>query len=412
MPRTAPNFGDSPGLRLRESIKRQKRSGHGAIPVGVDTERVGPAGNEEDGHALDGARYGRSTGPRMSVMNQPALAVIDIAGLRTGDPDDLAAVAAELGKAARDNGFCYVIGHGIPDDVFDGLLEAAKRFFALSTEEKMSSYIGLSRCHRGYVPPGEERGYSSPDRFDRKEAFDTALDLPADDPEYLAGNPMLGPNIWPDLPGFAEAVTTYYTSAIEVGQLLLGAFGVALGEPPEVFTSLATRTPSQLRLIHYPHGGDATDTLGIGPHTDFECFTLLKPTAPGLEVMTEDGEWVDAPPVAGALVLNIGDILETWTNGTFVATSHRVRQVDEERYSFPLFVNVDYDTVIEPLEQFRTSDEPRRRPLKAGEHLFAQTAQVFQYLQRRIEAGELTLPDGSAGTNEFGQLARQTVAEG
>jgi isopenicillin N synthase-like dioxygenase len=221
---------------------------------------------------------------------------------------------------------------------------------------------------------------------------------------------MLGPNTWPDLPGFAEAVTAYYTSAIEVGRLLLGAFAVALGEPPEVFTSVATRTPSQLRLIHYPYDAEATNLLGIGAHTDFECFTLLKPTAPGLEVMTENGDWVDAPPLDGALVLNIGDLLETWTNGTFVATSHRVRQVAEERYSFPLFVNVDYDTVVEPLEQFRTPGEPQRPPVKAGEHLFAQTAQVFQYLQRRMAAGEVTLPDGSAGLNEFGQLARHKVS--
>ena len=339
-----------------------------------------------------------------------ALPVIDIAGLRTGEPGDLAGVAAELGTAARDNGFCYVTGHGIPDDVFAGLLDAAQRFFALPTDEKMRSYIGLSRCHRGYVPPGEEGGYSNPDRFDRKEAFDTALDLPADDPDYVAGNPMLGPNTWPDLPGFAEAVTAYYSYAIEVGRLLLGAFAVALGEPADVFTSVATRTPSQLRLIHYPFDPDAVDSLGIGAHTDFECFTLLRPTAPGLEVMTEAGEWVDAPPVDGALVLNIGDMLETWTNGTFVATSHRVRKVAEERFAFPLFVNVDYDTVVEPLERFRTPGAPLRRPVKAGEHLFAQTAQVFQYLQRRLASGELVLPDGSAGINEFGQLARQKAA--
>jgi isopenicillin N synthase-like dioxygenase len=349
---------------------------------------------------------GRSAG----VMSGSSLAVVDIAGLRTGDPDDLRAAADELGAAARDNGFCYVVGHGIPDDEFDGLLDAAKRFFALSTEEKMRSYIGLSRCHRGYVPPGEEGGYSNPDRFDLKEAFDTALDLPADDPDYLAGNPMLGPNIWPDLPGFAEAVTAYYASAMDVGRLLLGAFAVALGEPPDVFTSVATRTPSQLRLIHYPYDPDAVDLLGIGAHSDFECFTLLKPTAPGLEVMAENGEWVDAPPVEGALVLNIGDMLETWTNGAFVATSHRVRKVAEERYAFPLFVNVDYDTVVEPLERFRTPGVPLRRPVKAGEHLFAQTAQVFQYLQRRLSSGELTLPDGSAGINEFGQLARQQAS--
>ena len=333
--------------------------------------------------------------------------IVDIAGLRSSDPAERERVAAEIGTAAREVGFLYISGSGIDESRFDRMMAATKEFFALPVEEKMRSYIGLSRCHRGYVPVGEEGVEDGVP--DLKEAFDTALDLPADDPDYLAGNPMLGPNTWPDLPGFADAVTDYYDAVLEVGRLLLRAFAVALGEDPDVFSRHATKPPSQLRLVHYPFDPDARDGLGIGAHTDYECFTLLKPTAPGLEVLNGAGEWIDVPPVPGTFVVNIGDLLELWTNGAFVATSHRVRKVVEERYSFPLFFNVDYDTEVKPLPRFSSPEGPDRPVLRAGEHLFAQTAQSFAYLRRRIDSGELVLPEGSLGLNQFGQQALQGV---
>jgi isopenicillin N synthase-like dioxygenase len=339
------------------------------------------------------------------VTSFTSVPVIDISGLSSPERAEQDRVAAEIGRAAADVGFFYISGTGIDESLFATMLAAVKDFFALPVDEKMRNYIGLSRCHRGYVPVGEE----GPDGItpDQKEAFDTALDLPADDPDYLAGNPMLGPNAWPDLPGFAEAVTAYYQALLAVGQRLLWAFAVALGEDPDVFSRHATKTPSQLRLIHYPHNPDAQDSLGIGAHTDYECFTLLKPTAPGLEVLNGAGEWIDVPPVDGAFVVNVGDLLELWTNGAFVATSHRVRKVAEERYSFPLFFNVDYHTEVKPLPQFSTPDAKARPTLRAGEHLFAQTAQTFAYLRRRIDAGELVLPEGSLGLGQFGQQALQ-----
>lgn len=331
--------------------------------------------------------------------------VIDMSGLRSGEPADREDVAAAIGTAAREVGFFYLRGSGIDEALFDGLLSAAKRFFALPLEEKMRTYIGLSRCHRGYVPVGEE-GVESGAAGDLKEAFDTALDLPADDPDFRAGNPMLGPNAWPDLPGFADAVTAYYEAALAVGRQLLWAFAVALGEDPDVFSRHATKTPSQLRLVHYPYDPGARDAQGIGAHTDYECFTLLKPTAPGLEVLNGAGEWINVPPIEDTFVVNIGDLLELWTNGEFVATSHRVRTVAEERYSFPLFFNVDYHTEVSPLPQFVTSGAAPRPSLRAGEHLFAQTAQTFAYLRRRVDAGEVVLPDGALRPNQFGQQAR------
>ncbi|MFB7723094.1 isopenicillin N synthase family dioxygenase [Nocardia sp. NPDC056100] len=339
------------------------------------------------------------------VTSFTSVPVIDVAGLRSADPAERRAVADEIGRAAREVGFFYISGSGVDPALFEGLLAATEQFFALPLEEKMRSYIGLSDCHRGYVPTGEE-GFDG-GTPDLKEAFDTALDLPADDPDHLAGNPMLGPNVWPALPGFADTVTTYYQAVLDLGRQLLWAFAVTLGEDPDTFLRYATKTPSQLRLIHYPYDEGAEDAMGIGAHSDFECFTLLKPTAPGLEVMNGAGDWIDVPPIPDTFVINIGDMLELWTNGEFVATTHRVRKVKQERYSFPLFFNVDYHTVVEPLPQFTSPDRPQRAPLRAGEHLFAQTAQLFRYLRIRLESGDLVLPDGSLPVGSFGQEARQ-----
>jgi isopenicillin N synthase-like dioxygenase len=120
-------------------------------------------------------------------------------------------------------------------------------------------------------------------------------------------------------------------------------------------------------------------------------------------VLNGAGEWIDAPPIADTFVLNIGDMLELWTNGEFVATTHRVRKVQQERYSFPLFFSVDYHTRVTPLPRFVTPERPARPGLVAGEHLFAQTAQTFSYLKQRVAAGETALPSGALGLSSFGR---------
>jgi isopenicillin N synthase-like dioxygenase len=332
--------------------------------------------------------------------------VVDVAGLR-GAADEREQVAHELGAAAREVGFLYVTGTGVDPALFDDLLRVTTAFFSLPLDVKMRTYIGRSRNHRGYVPVGEE--VFSGGTIDLKEAFDLGRDLPADDPDHVAGR-MLGPNQWPDVPGFAAACTAWYEAVMSLGRTLLSGFALALGERADVFDRHVTKPPSQLRLIHYPHDPDAVDATGIGAHTDYECFTILKPTAPGLEVLNGAGEWIDVPPRDGAFVVNIGDMLETWTNGEFVATTHRVRKVTEERWSFPLFFNVDHDTLVAPLPRFARDGEPERVALRAGEHLFAQTAQSFTYLKKRIAAGELVLPEGSLALSSFGQEGRQAGA--
>lgn len=339
------------------------------------------------------------TDPHRSVVDFESIPVIDVSTLAApGGPG--AECIDQLGKAARDVGFLLIVNHDVADETFQAMHEASQRFFGQPESVKEEVYIGNSTNHRGYVPVGEEVfAGATPDL---KEAYDLSIDLPADHPEYLAGNPLLGPNQWPALPGFEEAVMNYYDEVFTLGSRLLAAFANYLDIDPDTFLGSVTQPPSQLRLIHYPFNPDAEDRPGIGAHTDYEALTLLKPTAPGLEVMNGRGEWIEVPYREDAIVVNIGDLLEVWTNGAFVATAHRVRKVSQERYSYPLFFNVDYDTVVAPLT-FPGSNDATYEPLHAGEHLFAQTAQSFAYLRRRIAAGEIALPEGARPLYSLGR---------
>jgi isopenicillin N synthase-like dioxygenase len=310
------------------------------------------------------------------------LPIVDISALVAAQDEGAQHVADELGRAAREVGFCYITGHGIPETVFNDLLDATKRFFALPREEKMKVYIGLSRNHRGYVPEGEE--VFAAGSKDRKEAFDLSLDLPPDDRDYAGGNPLLGPNQWPALDRFKGPVMRYYHAAFATGRLLMRGFALALGEVSDFFDAYLNKPPSQLRLIHYPFNPTAGDAMGIGAHTDYECLTLLRSTAPGLEVLNSVGQWNDAPPVPGAFVINIGDMLEVWTNGEFVATSHRVRPVKEELLPAVLRGRLRH--------QGRTARVLRHAGTAAARRIGGRRASV------RADGAELQLSEGAAGT--------------
>lgn len=343
--------------------------------------------------------------------NFQSIPAINIEALNSKNVQQQQAVAGKLGEAARNVGFFYVTGHGITEELQSRLFTQARRFFSLPRQDKMRYYIGLSDNHRGYVPPGEES--PDPSKPDSKEAFDVSFELPADHPDVIAGTPMLGPNVWPNVAGFADDVYAYYQAVFEVGCQLMRGFELALGLQTDRLLQYVNNPPSQLRLIHYDYNPNAVDVQGVGAHTDYECFTLLRPTAPGLEVMNGAGEWIDVPYRDDALVVNIGDMLQIWTNGAFVATSHRVRKVPEERYSFPLFFACDYHTRVAPLPELVDEREtPNYDALSAGEHLYAQTIQTFDYLRRRCDCGEITMPDGARATGTLGQHAQQADESG
>src|SRR3954470_21339682 len=312
---------------------------------------------------------------------------VDVAGLYAGEIETRREAARRLGAACREAGFFYLTGHRVGEETISGLLGQAQRFFEQPRDAKLELYIGKSKNHRGYVPPGEEVFYGG--ARDQKESFDLCFESP-DGAAPAREHPFAGANVWPELPGFKAAVSGYYDAVFELGRTLLRGFALGLDLPETFFDRFVTAPPSQLRMLHYPPNPAPDVTVGIGAHTDYECFTILLPTTPGLEVMNGAREWIDAPPRPGAFVVNIGDTLEMWTNGALVATSHRVRKVSEERYSFPLFFACDYDVEVKPLPRFVSSERPARYPaVKAGEHLFAQTMQSFNYFKERLARGEV-----------------------
>ena len=317
-------------------------------------------------------------------MSGPVLPLVDISRLESDRLEDRLAVARELDRACAKTGFLYIAGAQFDRALFRRLMERAKRYFALDEQTKMQAYIGLSENHSGYVPVGEEQFGGG--TYDLKEAFDVNNDYPYPD----GRRPLLGPNLWPDMPGFREDALAYYRHIEAIGRQLFRAFALALGLDEAWFDPHLKHPPSQLRLIHYPFDANAEDRPGLGSHTDYECFTLLFASAPGLQVLGKDGAWFDVPLVDDTMIMNIGDMMEILSNGRYVATRHRVKKVPEERYSFPLFFSCDYDHVIAPAVP---GQPPRYRPLRSGEHLFNQTAQTFAYLKRRIANGELVLDD-------------------
>ncbi|CAH0496216.1 isopenicillin N synthase family oxygenase [Novosphingobium sp. CECT 9465] len=334
-------------------------------------------------------------------MTEPhLLPIVDISGLGSDAIDDRLAVARELDRACADFGFLYITGGQLEGALFDRLIARARTYFALDHKTKMASYIGLSENHSGYVPVGEEQFAEG--TADLKEAYDINHDYRRIDGRRR----LLGPNIWPDMPGFREDVQAYYQHVTGIGRQLFRGFALALGLDEHHFDGLARNPPSQLRMIHYPFDAGAQDRPGIGSHTDYECFTLLFATAPGLQIVDKQGNWQDVPLVEGAMIMNIGDMMEILSNGRYVATRHRVKKVPEERYSFALFHSLDYDHVVAPVVK---GQPPRYAPLRCGEHLYNQTAQTFAYLKRRIASGELVLHE-AAPLDSFGQRVSAATA--
>ena len=326
------------------------------------------------------------------------LPLVDISKLISPQLEERLQVAQELDQACREVGFLYIRGDQLQPALFQQLVQTAQRYFAQDEAKKMQNYIGLSENHSGYVPIGEERFKSN--TYDLKETYDVNYDYQATENR----RPLVGPTQWPDDAEFKQNVLSYYQHIKDVGHQLFHAFALALGLEEQFFDAHLQHAPSQLRLIHYPYNPDAEDAMGIGAHTDYECFTLLFPTAPGLQVLNKQGEWTDIPLVKNTMIMNIGDMMEILSNGHYIATKHRVKRVKEERYSFPLFFSCDYDYLIQPVMK---NEAPKYKPLKGGEHLFNQTAQIFQYLKQRIERGELVLenamPLDSFGLAESGE---------
>ncbi len=304
--------------------------------------------------------------------------------------------AAQIDAACRNEGFFYITGHGIPEELQQRLEERARHFFSLPLEQKMEIRMERGgRAWRGYFPLGQELTSGRPDQ---KEGLYFGDELPDTHPRVRSRTPLHGRNLFPNIPGFRETVLEWLARMTELGHVLMRAMSVSLGLPPSRLREHCTNNPLVLfRIFHYPPltaDADVRNEWSVGEHTDYGLLTILKQDhTGGLQIRTRSG-WIDAPVIDNTFVCNLGDMLERMTGGLWTSTPHRVRNVSgRSRLSFPFFFDPDWDVQVRPirLSPGRQPDDTDRWDGASvhdwtgtyGDYILQKVARVFPELQRR-----------------------------
>jgi len=264
----------------------------------------------------------------------------------------LAALSADLGASFESYGFAVVADHGIPAELIGRAQEQARAFFALPDAQKRGWHLAGKGGARGYTPFGVEQAKGAAVR-DLKEFWHVGRELPAGDP--LAA--FMPPNVWPDeaLPDFRPTFLELYARFEQVGATILSAIALHLGLPERWFDATVENGNSVLRLLHYPPvPAEAQGAVRAAPHEDINTITLLLGAEEaGLQLLARSGEWLEVAPPPGALVVNIGDMLQRLTAGRLPSTTHRVVNpvgpaAARPRFSMPFFLHFRPDFLIDP----------------------------------------------------------------
>lgn len=308
-------------------------------------------------------------------------------------------VARGIARACRAHGFFYVVGHGIDESVGTRLEVLSRRFFALpeATKARYAMTLG-GRAWRGWFPLGGELTSGRPDW---KEGLYLGTDLPPEHPRVRAGVPLHGANLLPGddvLLGLRSAVVEYIDEVTGLGHRVIRGIARSLGLPGDYFAQRGAADPLILfRIFMYPTRpvpAEVDAAFGVGEHTDYGLLTLLgQDDVGGLEVRAPTG-WIDAPPIAGSFVCNIGDMLDRMTGGLYKSTPHRVRinTSGRDRLSFPLFFDPDFEALVEPIRTPEVDDRASRCDGvsvhdfrgRYGDYLLAKIGKVFPDLGREV----------------------------
>jgi len=339
----------------------------------------------------------------MSTSSPPAqLPIIDVSALVAGTPERTAA-AERIGAACREHGFFYVSGHGVDAELVARLEVLSHRFFDLPEETKMQWRMALGgRAWRGYFPLGGELTSGRPDW---KEGLYLGTELPPDHPRVAARMPVHGANLFPDASGLADfraTILEYMRQVTQLGHRLMEGIALSLGLPASYFSDRYTADPLILfRLFNYPtqpvpEGMDAP--WGVGEHTDYGLLTILHQDSVGGLAVHTPGGWIEAPPVPGTFVCNIGDMLDRMTGGLYKSTPHRVirNTSGRDRLSFPLFFDPDFEARVQRIEGLAgavAKDDSAERWDRAnvhafsgryGDYLLAKVSKVFPQLRDEV----------------------------
>jgi isopenicillin N synthase-like dioxygenase len=311
----------------------------------------------------------------MAHQSVQAVPVINFEPLTSGNAQRRKTVA-QIAAACRTWGFFQITRHGIPEELISRVWYETKGFFALPTSAKQG-VVRTKDNARGWY----NRELTKTTR-DMKEVFDFGYkpypELPDEDPSNRTWD---GVNQWPDAglcPDFRSTMWEYFQACEHIALELLEVVGEGLGVSPDCLTrDFVNKHTSFLRLNYFPQydplhvdqQASARGHLGIHHHSDAGALTvLLQDSVGGLQVCLND-EWIPVEPVEGALVINIGDIVQVWSNDRYQAPLHRVLASDRaERYSLPFFYNPSYNVEYAPLDNLTNeTSPPRYRPINWGE---------------------------------------------
>lgn len=281
-------------------------------------------------------------------MNATTLPILDLA--RYFNPAEREAFLDQLRTSARDIGFFYLINHGVNDELQRAVQHEARRFFALSDEQKQQVAMIHSPHFRGYNRAASEITRGKPDW---REQFDIGAERPElllsdSDPRWRR---LQGPNLWPaEQPELKTTLLDWQKSMTEMAIVLLRAFAEALRLPANAFDALYGDKPNEhIKLIRYPGQDNTQGNQGVGAHKDsgFLSF-LLQDEQKGLQVEVSPDHWIDAVPLPGSFVVNIGELLELATNGYLRATVHLVVSppAGQDRLSIAFFLGAQLDAVV------------------------------------------------------------------
>lgn len=311
-----------------------------------------------------------------------AVPVIDLAPFLSRNAAGRAPVVEQLARAAEQIGFFAITGHGVPRGIMDTLYERAHEFFALPLDEKQRVAPPTPDYARGYKAVGFEAlaaGNAGDTPPDLKEYWHFGRDVLPDDPYYTGpeGRRHFFRNLWPVRPvGFREAADAYYRAMEALSSVLCRASALALGLPETYFDDKIDRHITAARINFYPRQDQppAEGQLRAGAHTDYGMLTILSgESAPGLQVLTRAGDWVDVATDKYRFVCNIGDLLMRWTNDRWVSNSHRVLNPPPEmasassRMSIAFFHHPNYDAKIECIPGCAADAPPKYAPVLSGE---------------------------------------------
>ena len=320
-------------------------------------------------------------------MSSQSFPIFDLGAFEAADHEEKRRLGAEVDRICRSTGFLAIANHSVADAIIADVWEKTHSFFDLPPEVKQRAKTLYPGYPYGYLGPGTEalaksRNVDTPP--DLKESFNggpLAVPLGMSDPEALGF--CYADTIWPEGPeGFMDAWKAYYRSMEDLAARIMRVFATALGLDEHFFDAYVDAPISALRALNYPeqHVPPQPGQLRAGAHTDYGSLTILlpQPGSKGLEIIAPDGRWTPVPPVEGAFVINIGDLMARWTNDRWVSTVHRVVNppADEggrdRRQSMAFFHQPNWDAEIKVLDACLADGEaPKYGPVRSGPYLMA-----------------------------------------